>query len=58
MKKLIAVPCSQGFWRREAYIATQHPLQSTVNDFWRMVWQENSRSIVMLISQEELDVVL
>ncbi|KAK3750196.1 hypothetical protein QZH41_015425 [Actinostola sp. cb2023] len=44
-----------GFRRREAYIATQYPLESTVFDFWRMMWQENCRSIVMLISKEELD---
>ncbi|KAF5308898.1 hypothetical protein FQR65_LT00598 [Abscondita terminalis] len=30
------------------YIATQGPLQHTVNDFWKMVIQENSSLIVMV----------
>ncbi|XP_048581435.1 receptor-type tyrosine-protein phosphatase alpha isoform X2 [Nematostella vectensis] len=44
-----------GFTRREAFIATQHPLQSTTMDYWRMIWQENCRSIVMLLSEKEWD---
>ncbi|KHN87936.1 Receptor-type tyrosine-protein phosphatase T [Toxocara canis] len=30
------------------YICTQGPMDATVNDFWRMVWQEKPRSIIML----------
>lgn len=43
-----------GFWKSQAYIATQYPLEDTTNDFWRMVWQEHCRSVVMLVSKEEL----
>lgn len=38
----------QGYKVPKAYIATQGPKPSTVYDFWRMVWQENSRYIVMV----------
>ncbi|MPC16315.1 Receptor-type tyrosine-protein phosphatase kappa [Portunus trituberculatus] len=32
----------------KAYIATQGPLENTIVDFWRMVWQQKTRLIVML----------
>jgi len=35
------------------YIATQGCLSSTVADFWRMVWQENSQIIVMTTKEME-----
>ncbi|XP_066568390.1 tyrosine-protein phosphatase non-receptor type 6 isoform X2 [Amia ocellicauda] len=38
---------------QKVYIATQGCLLSTVNDFWQMVWQENSRVIVMTTREVE-----
>ncbi|XP_068101977.1 tyrosine-protein phosphatase non-receptor type 11 isoform X1 [Hyperolius riggenbachi] len=38
---------------KKRYIATQGCLQNTVNDFWRMVFQENSRVIVMTTKEVE-----
>ncbi|GFS46749.1 receptor-type tyrosine-protein phosphatase T [Trichonephila inaurata madagascariensis] len=38
-----------GYRRPREYIVTQGPLENTVNDFWRMIWQENTPVIVMLM---------
>jgi tyrosine-protein phosphatase non-receptor type 11 len=35
------------------YIATQGCLPSTMSDFWDMVWQENTRVIVMTTKEIE-----
>ncbi|XP_059477511.1 uncharacterized protein LOC132197917 isoform X2 [Neocloeon triangulifer] len=35
------------------YVATQGPLEQTVKDFWRMVWQEKATMIVMLANLTE-----
>ncbi|XP_037109357.1 receptor-type tyrosine-protein phosphatase beta-like isoform X4 [Syngnathus acus] len=33
---------------RREYIATQGPLPGTKDDFWKMVWEQNVRNVVML----------
>ena len=38
----------QGYKSSTEYIATQTPLKETINDFWRMVWEQNVDIIVML----------
>ena len=37
-----------GFRRSRAYIATQGPMQSTQNLFWRMVFEQDVKIIVMI----------
>ncbi|CAM1318251.1 Uncharacterised protein g6905 [Pycnogonum litorale] len=37
-----------GYISPREFIVTQGPLHSTRDDFWRMVWEQNSRAIVML----------
>jgi netrin-G3 ligand len=37
-----------GYRYRNAYIATQGPLMETTEDFWRMLWEQNSTIVVML----------
>ena len=36
-----------------AFIATQGPMPNTFDDFWRMVWEQNSSTIVMLTQLTE-----
>ncbi|KAJ0174948.1 hypothetical protein K1T71_009089 [Dendrolimus kikuchii] len=38
---------------RNYYIACQAPLSNTVVDFWRMIWEQNSRLVVMLTEYME-----
>ena len=37
----------------KTYLATQGPLSNTINDFWQMVWQEESQIILMITHEEE-----
>ncbi|XP_023364459.1 receptor-type tyrosine-protein phosphatase H [Otolemur garnettii] len=37
-----------GLWSPQEFIATQGPLPHTVGDFWRLVWEQQSHTLVML----------
>ncbi|XP_055451591.1 LOW QUALITY PROTEIN: receptor-type tyrosine-protein phosphatase H [Psammomys obesus] len=37
-----------GLWSPKEFIATQGPLPHTVSDFWRLVWEQRSHTVVML----------
>ncbi|XP_016432035.1 receptor-type tyrosine-protein phosphatase eta [Sinocyclocheilus rhinocerous] len=43
-----------GYNSRKEFIAAQGPLPVTVNEFWRMVWEKNVFTIVMLTKCNEM----
>uniref|UniRef100_A0A4W5Q015 Tyrosine-protein phosphatase non-receptor type 20 n=1 Tax=Hucho hucho TaxID=62062 RepID=A0A4W5Q015_9TELE len=43
-----------GYRQQKAYIATQGPLAETTEDFWRMMWENNSTIVVMLTKLREM----
>lgn len=42
-----------GYRQKDSYVASQGPLLHTIEDFWRMIWEWRSCSIVMLTELEE-----
>ncbi|KAF2898625.1 hypothetical protein ILUMI_07551 [Ignelater luminosus] len=51
----IDVSYVEGDHGKKTYIATQGPKATTVNDFWRMIWQEKVKYIVNLTNIKEGD---
>ncbi|CAB1315433.1 unnamed protein product [Coregonus sp. 'balchen'] len=43
----------KGYRQKDSYMASQGPLRHTIEDFWRMIWEWRSCSIVMLTELEE-----
>ena len=44
----------QGYKNNSTFIATQSPLKETENDFWKMIWEQQSVTIVLLSSVDEV----
>ncbi|KAH9517852.1 hypothetical protein DERF_008475 [Dermatophagoides farinae] len=42
-----------GYRRPKRYIASQGPIDTTIEDFWRCIWQYKCQQIVMLTNLEE-----
>lgn len=42
-----------GYKERKKFICAQGPMDNTVNDFWRMVWEQHLEMILMLTNLEE-----
>ncbi|MCJ1243252.1 hypothetical protein MMC30_000449 [Trapelia coarctata] len=40
-------------WSNRHYIATQAPVPATFEDFWRVVWEQDARVVVMLTAEAE-----
>ncbi|KAG7492666.1 hypothetical protein MATL_G00016670 [Megalops atlanticus] len=61
LSQIDGIPCSDyvnasyidGYKEKNKFIAAQGPKQDTVADFWRMVWEQKSATIVMLTNLKE-----
>lgn len=42
-----------GYKERKKFICAQGPMDSTISDFWRMIWEQHLEIIVMLTNLEE-----
>lgn len=51
------VSLHQGLENPQEFIAAQGPLPQTVGDFWRLVWEQQSRTLVMLTNCVESGLV-
>ena len=50
---LTSTIASQGYNGNREFIASQGPLPSTVDDFWRMIWEQRVKGIVMVTNCTE-----
>ena len=48
----------KGYGEKKAYIASQGPKDINVIDFWKLIWEQNVRTIVMLTRVVEASKVL
>ncbi|KAG7198497.1 hypothetical protein KM043_005870 [Ampulex compressa] len=42
-----------GFQRNREFIITQHPMDTTIMEFWQMMWDHNAQTVVMLTQCDE-----
>ncbi|XP_074645008.1 putative receptor-type tyrosine-protein phosphatase mosPTP-1 [Tubulanus polymorphus] len=44
-----------GYNHKKEYIVAQHPLKEYMEDFWRMIWDQNSSTVVVLTEIKDPD---
>ncbi|XP_052271625.1 multiple epidermal growth factor-like domains protein 11 [Dreissena polymorpha] len=44
----------EGFFKKRAYIASQCPTEAMMDDFWRMIWQYDVSTVVMVTNLVEM----
>ena len=45
--------CVDSYMFKDMFIATQASLEGTIDDFWRIIWEENSQTVVLLSKEYE-----
>ena len=50
---ILVIVYIQGFNSTKEYIASQGPKDNTVNDFWQMIWEQNTPAIAVIGSPVE-----
>ena len=42
-----------GYMQTKAFVATQAPIPDTIKDYWRMIWEQECSTMVMLSNEQE-----
>jgi protein tyrosine phosphatase len=50
---VMTIQYMQGYKLNSGFIATQGPVPNSIPDFWRMVWEQNTATIVMITNLVE-----
>lgn len=51
---IIMLTLLQGYSSQKEYIATQNALFNTIDDYWRMIWEQNVSIIVKMTSDDNV----
>ena len=53
---MFSISCfDSGYHRLHEFVLTQHPLESTIGDFWQLLWDHNVQMVVLLSLVDDQD---